>query len=525
MGYRWWQAPPEIVKGAEAAAVNPRSDLLLAAGQYLLLHDRSGVGSRSIELPSLGLSQLTAPLAFLANGELLGRGVLASPAGTRAEVQDWQLLRCDLEAESDQCSRLKSPPQASAGLAIALHSRTGDLYLADPESGELLLLDGNAELRARAAVAMPAFPVLRIHDGLLLMNSASGPGISVLRQEAHALGEQLDEILLLPEPALSAGQSRVGDFVWSGEHWWVTLYNPETLDTGLYRFDADWNFLGLLPLARGSRPQQLISWATKILVRDPARPELQRFGAQGQSEVPLVSDLLTALIERQTRTATLADLGWRLGITSLAVLVALAMILGHYNQFRSRIYREASARGAEPVDKLAALVRWIRPATKRQARFRAVWTVFALLAAALIGVAINLQVTVIQLGALLTALGGPALAIYLLWRSHPGHIGVVGQQLLLVDHTDTYHLGTGTRVQYRSPFVMVDDVVVFTGNRLLPGFDEAQLLQDVAPIAMTGVQVDRITVLVKLLQNHHPLTAALITVLAASLLAGMMLML
>jgi hypothetical protein len=250
---------------------------------------------------------------------------------------------------------------------------------------------------------------------------------------------------------------------------------------------------------------------------------LQRFGPQGQSEVPLVSDLLAALISSQQKTALRSELGWKLGLIALTALLAVAMLSGHYNQFRSRVYQTGSSRGAEPVDKLAALVRWIQPARKRNARFRLAWTLFAVLAGALVVVAINLQVTVNQLGALLTALGGPALAIYLLWRSHPGHIGVVGEKLLLVDHTDTYHLGTGARVQYRSPFVMVDDVVVFTGNRLLPGFDEAQLLKDVAPIATNGVEVDRTTVLVKLLQNQHPLATGLVAMLVASLLAGLVL--
>ena len=108
-------------------------------------------------------------------------------------------------------------------------------------------------------------------------------------------------------------------------------------------------------------------------------------------------------------------------------------------------------------------------------------------------------------------------------RSATGHIGVVQGQLLLVDHDDMYHLGRDARLQYRGPFLLIDDVVVFQGNALVPAFKPEQLKQQVTPVALGGIRVDRKTVLIKLLQGKHPLTQSAGIALAGSLLAAIML--
>ena len=68
-----------------------------------------------------------------------------------------------------------------------------------------------------------------------------------------------------------------------------------------------------------------------------------------------------------------------------------------------------------------------------------------------------------------------------------------------------YHLGAGSTIQYRGPFLLIDDVVVFTGTPLLPALAAEQVSEKVAPVAHAGVRVDRKTVLVKLLESRHPL--------------------
>jgi hypothetical protein len=137
--------------------------------------------------------------------------------------------------------------------------------------------------------------------------------------------------------------------------------------------------------------------------------------------------------------------------------------------------------------------------------------------------AITRHVAPIQLAAALIALSGPAIALLLLGRSSVGHIGILQEQLLLVDHTGMYHLGGGPRVQYRGPFLLLDDVVVFTGTRLLPAFSSKQAACEVTPLAEAGIKVDRKTVTVKLLQSRHPLAQGAVAVLVSFTVAAVLL--
>lgn len=549
--YRALLPEPPVIRGVDYAAVNPRGDLLLAAGEKLFLHDRSGVGERILEPATLGLSEVSAPLLFTTDNEILLRGKAGTTA--RQSPPPDQLFRCDLvenqcqplhpetarpEPHAETASASGTDPSVAdafeaesdtaitdhPGLTLSRHPRTGELYLADPGSGRLQFLDADGVALAWVIIDMPQQPALRMQDGLLLMNSASGPAISVFRLEAHALGQQLDEILLMPAPAADKGQSRVGDFVWSGDRWWVLLYNPETGATGLYQFDAQWNFLRELPLARGSRPRQLVLWGSKVLARDAQQTKLQRFGEAGQVEVPLSSDLLTTLLAQEQRSTELSALCWKLGLVGLSSLVVLALLWGHFNQQRSQVYRAAHSHGAEPVDKIAALVRWVRPSPARKLRLQWLWLLFTALSGVLIITAIAVRVAVPEFGALLIVLGGLGLALYLLSGSHPGHIGVIGDKLLLVDHRDTYHLGRGDRVEYHTPFVLIDDVVVFTGTRWLPWFDDDQLRREVVPVARAGVRINRASLLVRLLQNLHPLAGAALIALTSTVLAALVLL-
>jgi hypothetical protein len=173
-------------------------------------------------------------------------------------------------------------------------------------------------------------------------------------------------------------------------------------------------------------------------------------------------------------------------------------------------------RGADPVDDQAGTLQWIDPADQRGVQLKKTTLGYSVIAVALLLLAVGLGFSVPELAALLLALCGPAIALYLLRSSPVGHIGIAQEQLLLVDHTDMYQLGGGPRVQYRGPFVLIDDVVVFTGNGLLPAFARKQVQADVLPLARAGVKVDRKTVAIKLLQCRHPLARGGMAVLACT---------
>nr|MBP6723543.1 hypothetical protein [Halioglobus sp.] len=220
--------PPLPEKGARAGAVGPQDRPLLLAGDHLLLHDRSGVGVADLSADGLGLTAAAAPLAFDAAGELLITGRLAAGASDARP----QLLRCVL-AES----RCKPFPVELAGTEIAalvVNPLDGSLLVADSRAGQLLKLSPQGAVLARADASIPAAPVLRLDSGLLLMNSAEGPGISVLRYEDEAFGRQLDEILLLPPAGSAARFTGVRDFLRSGDYWWALLETAGSDRAGLY---------------------------------------------------------------------------------------------------------------------------------------------------------------------------------------------------------------------------------------------------------------------------------------------------
>jgi len=175
------------------------------------------------------------------------------------------------------------------------------------------------------------------------------------------------------------------------------------------------------------------------------------------------------------------------------------------------------------VDDYVDSLQWIDPVENRRGRLRRRGFSYALLSIALVLMGIGNSVSALQLAALFIVLSGPAMALALWSRRPVGHIGILGQSLLLVDPRGIYHMGEGSQVHYRGSFLLIDDIVVFTGNRLLPAFSPQQVQGLVKPIAASGIRVDFNTVLVKLLQSQHPLAQGVIAILATATTAVVLL--
>jgi hypothetical protein len=510
-----------VITGAHAVAVDPRSGPLLLAGNVLLLHDRAGVSTKQVPLSTLGVSQLEPPLAFDSAGALLALGRLTSDSADPTSGNTLQLLRCELAVST--CQRVSQDLNDNSIGTFVIHPLDGSLLLVDTAAGQLLKINRAGKIVARASVPIPEHPVLRLHGGLLLLNSADGPALSVLRYEDSAFGQQLDEVLLLPPAAQEADQSRVGDFVWSGGSWWVSLQNPTTGSVGVYRFDSEWNYIDAVALPVDAISLQLVSWDEKTLVNDPRHPAFQRFSAKGTVEAPFVSPQLADLVAQRQRGASLTSAAWRGGLLLCALTAALGFGFGYLQHLRTLVYKARRGHGAEPVEGYVNTLQWIDPVADRPALLRSRGFNYGLLVIGVLLLAIGQSVTAWQLAALLFALSGPAIALLLLKRRSIGHIGIVQDRLLLVDHSGMYHLASGSSVQYCGPFLMIDDVVVFCGSRLLPAFSAAQIQKLVRPLALGGVKVDRNTVLVKLLQGRHPLAQGACAIAAAASAAAMLL--
>ena len=505
------------ITGASAAAIDEQLRPVLLAGDALLIHDRAGIGTGSLPLTELGIERIQNNITFNSGGQLLALGGLAASG----EAQATTLMRCQLD--SPQCAAISGASSDDGISAFAVHPLDGSLFVINSKSGQLIHSKADGSEISAAEIALPARPRLQLEAGLLLMNSAAGEAISVMRYDSSAFGKQLDEILLLPPAAVEAGQNQVHDFLWSAENWWVTLLNAESGEAGVYRYDPQWNYLGQVPLAAGSKPQQLVNWGSKTLVVDSNRVALQRFNAQGEAEAPLVSDLLQQMVTQQRRDLWLSDLAWRTVTLMLIAVIVVGAVLGWLASARALVYRARKTRGAQPIDALAEPITWVDPLESRKRHFRRLNIFYCICCITALTVAIVNSVPVTVLLALLLFFLGPALSLLLLQSTPIGHIGSAAGQLILVDHTSTYHMGSDARLQHCGPILLIDDVVVFIGTRLLPAFNPQQIKTQVMPLAESGIKVDRKTVLVKLLHSQHPLARSIQLIASCTLLAALIL--
>ena len=504
-------APPPI-SGADTLVITPQDGPLMLKGAELLLHDRSGVSEARLSLANLGVSELSSPMAFDTSGRLLAPGRLSgSPATDNATTNPVPpLLRCAL-AEST-CERFPADLENTTVSALVVHAQNSNLFIGDSTNGALLKLSPEGELLARAAMNLPAKPVLRLNSGLLLVNSPLAAAISVFRYEDTAFGQQLDELLLQPPTPNDTTYAGVRDFIWSAGHWWVLMEVAAGGGAHLHRFDEQWQFVDSPALAQGTNAIALVNWGDRVLVTDPSRIPVQRFNSDGMAEVPLASKALDELVQGQVRHAKLVQLGWRIALALSLLAAIIGLCIGSLHRARNQVYRSCRERGAHPIDKFNDTIDWIELAPDRITGLHRTAIAYAALACGVILGAIGMGASSLQLLAALLVLAGPAIGLLLLQRSDPGHIGIHGPELILADHNGLYHLGAGSRIHWCGPFLMIDDVTVFLGAPFLPAFDPTAVRERVRPATAGAVKVDRKIVRVKLLQSRHPLALAAIAI-------------
>jgi len=510
-------APAPPLSGPEAVATAPGGALLLMAGDTFLLHDRSGTGKLTVEATALDLGALRSPMAYSPGGQFFIRSQTGNQPDAAAT-----LYRCD--AGLSNCEPLSRDLPDMQVDSLSVHPLTGDLFVADLQAGELMKLSPEGRMASRATLDLPTPSVMQLDSGLLFINSNQGPAISVFRYEDSAFGRQLDEILLLPPPAVEQHHSRVSDFIRVGDFWWVLMSNPDNGSTGVYLFDSQWNFQRQIQSKHLDRHSRLHSWGTRALIWSPQRATIQRFAAGGKAEAPFKSELLQALLADRKRNHRLLATGWFAGFSLLFLTVVVSFARSYHQYLRNLVYRSRPAQGSDPIDEYAASIDWVDPLADRSRRLQRTSFYWVVLGLGIACLCIGLGASVSQLTAALIALAGPLAALAFFKRGEIGHAGTAEDKLVLVDHRDMYHIASGARIQYRGPFLMIDDVVVFTGSRLLPVLAPAQVSSRLRPLAQTGIRIDRKTVAVKLLEHRHPLVAAALSIAVALMLAGLTLL-
>jgi len=258
-----------------------------------------------------------------------------------------------------------------------------------------------------------------------------------------------------------------------------------------------------------------------VLVFDSKTPAIQRFNAQGQAETPLTPLALQNYIDSAQHSVALSQKLWHASLGFLAIVGIGSYLLGRLHQIRSLVYSKDKVRGAEPVDDKEKMIRWIDPENSRSSAYKKLAIIYGILCFSVLALIFSLALPATIMLAATLLFTGPAIALALLWNSQSGHIGVLNDQLILVDQHDMYHFGGGPRVHYRNNFLLLDDIVVFIGTRRLPVFSTEQLAAEIVPLALAGVKVDRKTVAIKLIQSAHPIAKGLYAC-AACLAAAIM---
>ncbi|TGD73440.1 hypothetical protein E4634_10420 [Mangrovimicrobium sediminis] len=487
------------LRGPAAVAAAPGGALVLLAGDKLLLHDRAGVPERRIEAAELGLRELAPPLLFVERELLLS----ARAADDDSVMQLW---RCDLEAP--QCTAFGADSAALDIVAIVHHALSGDFIVADASLPGLVKLDSKGGEKARTERELPANPVLRLDMGLLFVNSAEGPAISVLRFEDRAFGHQLDEILLLPPMAVEAGQDSVADFIRQDDNWWATLLNPDSGRADTYIFDNDWQLHRTLLRKDFAGAGDLVNWGQKVLLASDRQREVLRFNDRGKPEALFTSPLLDELIGGETSVRRAVDLGWYLALLACTTVTLLGLGYAAFNRYRWRVYRGHKAHGAQPLDAALERVSWLPEDPRRDTQLLLAVTVTGALGVVLLAVAAVLGTGVAGMAALLLVIGSTLAALLVLQRSGADHVGLLDRELVLVDHRETYHHSSGRGLQRRGPFLFIDDVMVYTGSPWLAALERGAVREQLEPRLADAAPAPLGALLVRLRESGHPLGQA-----------------
>ncbi|MEM1112639.1 MAG: hypothetical protein AAGI11_12085 [Pseudomonadota bacterium] len=511
LGLRLQLMPPPLIEGPVSGLATPQGQLLLALDDRLLLHDRSGTPTGELRFSQLGLSSPGPLLAANATGDIVYLSGLSSGLALA------ELHACPISGDV-ACRPLGK--HTAAVDAIVANPTDQSLVAAAGGENRLLRLSAEGELMAEADVMLPASADMVIDSGLLYITAAEGPATGVYRYDAMAFGQQLDQLLLMPPPALERELSRVAHLKRAADSWWAVLTSENGSTSALLRFNDQWDYLGEARLPSSVTPDQLLPWGQRMLVLDRERIALDRFNAQGQTELPLRSTSLLSAAEQRRSWQHWSQTVWRLVLLAVLTSLVYAVLLAYLQHLRTLVYRQGRCRGAAPLEGVGEDMLWLKPRTDRAHAIRRAGIAYTCIALPLLALAASLDLTGLQLCGLTILAAGPALALWMLYQAPAGHVAVTNGQFLLVDHNNMYHHGKGPELQYRGNFLLIDDVVVFLGNRLLPQFEGAQAT---AKLARSGIRVDRGTLAIKMLQTGHPFARGAIAMLAAVTL-GMLLL-
>jgi hypothetical protein len=508
VGARFWsQNLVDIGTGLGAVNIDARQQPVVQIGGVLYWHDRAGIDTHYLDLSRVDLNPVVQ-FDFFGTGELAVlqdtkpnsntdrlRSLFGDAATSQASLQ-----RCT--SEGMKCIELLSE---NTEIDFLIDRRTNTVLVASAHRDVLEKLDFNGKLLASHAMELSAPVHLRLQEGILYLTQGQSDTVSVLKPDDRDFGTELDSIPLTVAEAKQSGHIFPADILYGNERWWAVMQSRDGSTSGLYLFNSRWEFEKQIPLPAGAQPFELNRWSSKILVSDLNNNAIYRFDTAARQEKNFASEAVVAALTQQQSDL---DTSQSLQASILVMLfgVAAGMLAFSILQImRERIYTAPGDDNEIGFDINSEDIEWLAPALNSDKRLRQIGyslaggAVIALIGSFIVGLSIwaMLAVSLILIG-----VGG---LYFSLQRACSCHLGILEDRLIVVDHTNTYRVGSGPKIQYFRNYVMIDDVIVYLGNRLVSQFANERLQQRFQPLFTTGIKVDRATLRVKLIQRRHPM--------------------
>jgi len=507
VGLRFWaESRAEPDSGLGTVAVDPRQQPVVQIGDQLLFHDRAGLATRDIALESFGFES-TSAFDFFGNGDLL-----LLQQEPRATVPGWlqpwlgmeerpgaSLRRCQIDSGS--CETLL----ADLGPASFLIDRRSDqIYLADAKADSLRKLTAAGETIASRAIELTSPLHLNLQEGILYLTQAGTDAVLVLKPDDREFGKTLDSINLNVENASQTGHIYPGDVAWLNERWWTIMQSRDGNAAGLYLFSPRWKFERRVELPDTAHPAALTRWTAKMLVSDLGSETIYRFDAAARAEKEFSSDSISSNLGERKSRLSMSSVLQVLILLMLFVTAAALLALGVLQSLRGKVYIPPADSNERGFDINNEAIDWLDPEPDSERKMRVAGYGIAGFATLLLLGAFIAQFSIWTMIAISVILAGCGGYYFALQRAAGCHLGLLDGNLIVVDHTSTYRVGTGSSIQYFHNYVMIDDVIVYLGNPLLQQFASGPLQEKFAPVVHTGIKIDRTTLQVRLIQSRHP---------------------
>lgn len=522
----------------------PSGQVYIQVGNRLLQHDPQGGFVRPIDLAELGVSQVIGGFAFFPDGDLLlrrgsdPRGLLDNLRAygrlrNRHSIFDAEpgsgLARCDLQEL--QCAVFGTPPIDFRSTFHAYIEPQGDtVWFSDTPRHTLRRFSADGEQLAAVEPDIRFPNQLLVHDGRLLVADTNNHRLAAFDISGPGSPEFVAGIDVIPDEAASRRERWPTHFARVEGQWWVNNMRSNMRNGGIYVFDDDWRFIERLALPDDADPIAILPFGPGALVSDWDNLRVYRLDADGRRLDDFESAGLEAVLrDAREQRRFYAIVSW-LGIGLFVLVLAGLLLKGVLEPAAKKPARSAipaAGTAAPPGDWV-----WFRPkpALVRRAErsARVALAALSLLMTTFIVLAVVRAQWLILFGLALPLGGLVAITVAMYWMTRAimnTAIGLRGNQIALRDHRGRESRSSLNHVVFSDSAIATREKAVLLGQPRKSIYDRRQLEEELIPHLGNATQISEWQMQKTLLRVRHPSAVLLITVLLASLLLGIFVLL